>query len=673
MEEQIELVHTLRRVLRRKAMDEMEVASEFAGQHRDLQLIGERNLDTYKGYYSLLVGEDATVEWSETGDSVGKDNRGRWVFGLHQYDGASAAMHEAAHAMFSPLDYTQKVAELLSNKYVHLVANVIEDRRIEFLADVWWRGANIYEKHRAELIRGGEEALRNSVDYQHMGGVPIYTRDDHAGHAWHEWAGSTLADDQHNSGGGLTKDKVADFLQRDDWLDTAVAIQVQLITYDLPGVVIDPTVQAVAKRFRQKILDAGCSLDRNAALRVAVEIGNFMNWHAEKHPEPEPRGGGGEPCEDGEEETTPQPGNGPPEPSKDTDGDDPDTGSPPPPPPPPPPPEDTEPEDTNDEPADGDSDDGDDADQAEGGGEADTDEDEDDGDGPGPEPTMLDKLLEQAEQQVSKEILRKTAETANKQALDNRTRRERIKLPGSHEAVMTELKTEPIPPDARVKAMLDSMHESSFNARPQISGTVTPKVWQIRHGNMKVFRQLPKRRGRTLIFVDCSGSMGCPCPRCYRGNTAPKAWQIAGALAKATGNAEVYAFGGQGSHVAGIGKVPVGHQPTCRREPDMTGINKNEVGASTPICAALVYAEQSIHGAENTTTMVFITDGDSDDNACTYQQAARLHDAGVDFIAVNLGRHHESFPSDVTVTLTKDDDYSDIGSLSPAIRHIRGK
>jgi hypothetical protein len=89
MQGQLDLVHTLRRVLRRKAIDEMVVASEFAGQHRDDQLIGERGLDTYKGYYSLLVGEDATVEWSETGDSVGKDRNGRWVFGIHQYDGAS--------------------------------------------------------------------------------------------------------------------------------------------------------------------------------------------------------------------------------------------------------------------------------------------------------------------------------------------------------------------------------------------------------------------------------------------------------------------------------------------------------------------------------------------------------------------------------------------------------
>ena len=152
MQEQEQLVRALRRVLRRKVTDEMAEASEFAGQHRDNQLIGERNLDTYKGYYSLLVGEDATVEWSDTGDSVGKDYRGRWVFGLHQYDGASAAMHEAAHAMFSPLDYTQKVAGLLSDERIHLIANVIEDRRIEFLADIWWQGANIYEKHRAEPV-----------------------------------------------------------------------------------------------------------------------------------------------------------------------------------------------------------------------------------------------------------------------------------------------------------------------------------------------------------------------------------------------------------------------------------------------------------------------------------------------------------------------------------------
>jgi hypothetical protein len=661
MQGQIELVHTLRRVLRRKAIDEMVVASEFAGQHRDNQLIGERHLDTYKGYYSLLVGEDATVEWSETGDSVGKDRNGRWVFGLHQYDGASAAMHEAAHAMFSPLDYTQKVSELLSDKRIHLIANVIEDRRIEFLADVWWRGAGIYEKHRAELIRGGESALRKAQSYQHMGGVPIYTRHDPAGQAWHEWVDKTLADDAHNSGGGLTPD------QDRDWVDTAVAIQVQLITYDLPGVVIDPTVQAVAKRFRQKILDAGCSLDRNAAIRVAVEIANFMDWHQPEPEEPEPRGGGGEPCEEGEE-GTPQPGiprpggeRPKPEPTDDTDEDEGEeeeadgAGSP-------------EPADDEAEPDEGDDGNGGSPDQDEG---DDTDTQDVD-DGPGPEPTTLDKLLEQAEQQVTKEILRETEKTANKQAYDNRSRRSKIVLPGGHTATMVELKTEPIPPDSRVKAMLDSLGDISFNPRPQTSGTVTPKVWQIRHGNMKVFRQPPKRKGRTLIFVDCSGSMGCPCSECYRLDTAHKAWQVAGAVAKATGNAEVYAFGG-GSHDTGIGSVPVGHQPTCRNKPDMTGINMNDVGNGTPICAALVYAEQLIHGAENTTTMVFITDGGASAGTCTFDQAARLHGAGVDFIAVNLGRAYDTFPASVTATLSDGDDYSDIGSLAPAIRHIRGK
>jgi hypothetical protein len=189
-----------------------------------------------------------------------------------------------------------------------------------------------------------------------------------------------------------------------------------------------------------------------------------------------------------------------------------------------------------------------------------------------------------------------------------------------------------------------------------------------------VFRQPPKRRGRTLIFVDCSGSMGCPCTACnlYGDRSAKKAWQIAGAIAKATGNAEVYAFGGS-FHTTGIGSVPVGHQPACRHKPDMTGINPNEVGGGTPICAALVYAEQLIHGAEKTTTMVFITDGGADDASCTHYQATRLHGAGVDFIAVNIGMDMNTFPASVTATLSDGSDYSDIGKLAPAIRHIRGK
>jgi hypothetical protein len=264
-----------------------------------------------------------------------------------------------------------------------------------------------------------------------------------------------------------------------------------------------------------------------------------------------------------------------------------------------------------------------------------------------------------------------------------------VKTQSGHTAQIKTVDTEPVVPNARVKAMLNSMPALSTNTKLDIQGVVTPKVWQIRQGNLKVFKKPPKKRGKTLIFVDYSGSMSCGCERCNDRNVAAlgkskagyKAWQAAYAIARATGNAEVYAFTGE--HY--IMRIQTGHQPVHGSGQMFRG--------STPICTALLYAETLMGGANSKATLVFITDGepsvyDACFNAgygskCARVVADRLYQAGSDFVAVCIHesqpgsnryeRESEVFPASVVCHLHESEPIDEIANLAPGIQHIRGR
>ena len=630
--QQGQLISVLKQVLVSRLRDDVHHASDFASEHHEPDnKNGNYGLDTYMSYFSQLTNTKANAFWVEGTDQVSYSG-GVWDFGLNQSDHITSHIHEAAHALFSPFNHAQNVAKMMKDERIHRIVNIVEDRRIEFLADLWWHGAGVYEFHRADLIRQSELAWRDA------GTDPIFTSIMSHDAGWE--FGNSISNDQHDTNTGPTS-------LNHDWRERAIGMAVMLISYDLPGVVYDTVIMDVVAKFKDKILDAGCSFDKNAAVRVAVEIANYMDWLNDPPDESETEEsepGEGEPCEDGD----PSDMDGEGQNDKPSD------------------PGDTEPQDTSQE-----------------GGNPPPEVSDGEVTSPQPTKTQLDEKLEQAIDITEDLVMEKKVVHLQDEIRYQKQHRPGEKL-DQHNIEIASLVTRPLKPDARMKAMLDSVHDVNFDSRAVTQGVVTPRVWQMRHGNMKVFRQPPKRKGRTLVFVDMSGSMSCGCG-CYGDNKATKSWQVANAIAKAAGNADMYGFGG--GHPTGICKVPVGYSPACRYERDAGGVRNNDVGQGTPICGALRYAEKLIQSEASNSTLVFITDGGAstadgcvyvDDGynnpgvSCTREQAKKMADAGVDFIAVCLGTT-AAFPTSVTAQLTADGNTSDVANLTTAIKHIRSR
>ena len=629
--QQEQLISVLKQVLVSRLRDDVNHASDFASEHDEPDNVNSNyGLDTYMSYFSQLTNAKANAFWVEGTDQVSYSG-GTWDFGLNKTDHITSHMHEAAHALFSPFNHAQSVANMLKDERIHRIVNIVEDRRIEFLADLWWHGAGIYEFHRADLIR------QSKLSWGDADTVPIYTSTMSHDAGWE--FGNAISNDQHDSSTGR--------LGHGDWQAQAIGMAVMLISYDLPGLVYDPVIMDVVAKFKDKILAAGCSVDKNAAVRVAVEIANYMDWLNEppddsETEESEP--GEGEACEDGD----PSDMDGKGQNNKPSD------------------PSDTKPEDTSQE--------GGNPPPAISDGEVAS---------PKPSKTQLDEKLEQA-MDITEDLV-KEKKLAH---LQDEVRQQKHHRPGEkldqHNIEIASLVTRPLKPDARMKGMLDSVHDVNFDSRAVTQGVVTPRVWQMRHGNMKVFRQPPKRKGRTLVFVDMSGSMNCWCG-CIGDTKGTKSWQVANAIAKAAGNAEIYGFGC--GYPTGICKVPVGYIPDCKDKRDAGGVNYNNVGTDTPICGALRYAEKLIQSEASNSTLVFITDGGASTAdgcergaeegvptgvACTRKQAKKMADAGVDFIAVCMGTT-AAFPTSVTAQLTADGDTTDVANLTTAIKHIRSR
>ena len=665
MESQAQLVSVLQQVVAEKAHDEYQKASAFADKYAGGMLIGDYSIETYRAWYNTLTEGPAYVLWTEDTDSVYKDRNGGWHFGLKKSDHVSASQHEAAHAKWTPFSYAKAVAERMQDNRVSDIANIIEDRRIEFLADVWWQGSHIYDRHRADLIRNLMERRANGladVITRPAHAHPLYANGEHGLDTDADKAFIKVLED-------LIKCNPNSKSSMEKWDAEAVSSAILATVYGLPMFIQDELVTAIIAEFGDKVRAAGMSFDNYAAVRVAVEIACFMDWWPTR-PAGCTFGGGGvqqsdEPPESGEGEGT--------LPTPDDAGDD-------------------------SEQQDESQDEGQDEDTAgngqsgPGSGDGTTkpwEEQKADG------VTKLEKLA--AMEEVAEEIIAEHVKTESSMVAEHIKREARhLSMTDGHNASILNVETQPIPRDARVRAMLDSMADITRSSLLRNAGVVTPKVWQIRQGNLKVFKQPPKKRGQTLIFVDCSTSMSCHCTTCNGNptdqyNSGYKAWQAAGAIARATGNAEVYGFAGDGF----IAKMPPGHQPECKNR---VGTRAHELSGSTPICYALLYAEQLLQGGEANSTLVVITDGApsnyepcraihdrtsqetgiSSGMLCTRKVADRLHNAGADFVAVTINYATRQgdinpFPASITTNLRTHNKMEDMAGLGHAIRHIRGR
>jgi hypothetical protein len=226
---------------------------------------------------------------------------------------------------------------------------------------------------------------------------------------------------------------------------------------------------------------------------------------------------------------------------------------------------------------------------------------------------------------------------------------------------------------------LDSLTSSGAGRYDRV-GTITPEVWRLGYGEGRVFERPARRRGRVVVAVDYSTSMGCPCAGCstyqdYIGWSRPGwlAAQSAAAIAQAS-NAEVFGWsdlGGGGGVNLSVLRLDAGTQPAHS--------SLNLLAGSTPTAEALGYLADMLVGEANGAVGVFITDGRPNDESTAREAAQSLHAAGVRYAVVVVGRKANSkagrskiadiFPDAVVVGVASADD---LAKLGPALADLLG-
>lgn len=200
-------------------------------------------------------------------------------------------------------------------------------------------------------------------------------------------------------------------------------------------------------------------------------------------------------------------------------------------------------------------------------------------------------------------------------------------------------------------------------------GTVTPEVWRLGYGEGRVFERPPRRRGRVVVAVDYSGSMGCPCEN-HRDNVGWLAAQSAAAISQAA-SAEVFGWTG---NIDDLDVLPLeaGTQPT-------ETAYHSVLGRGTPTGYALDHLATVLDGETQDALGVFITDGCPDEEWRAVKSAERLYAEGVRYAVVVVGPNaHESywrafvsetFPHAVVVSVANADD---LAALGPALSELLG-
>jgi len=412
--------------------------------------------------------------------------------------------------------------------------------------------------------------------------------------------------------------------------------------YDIPHLCLDQVANDVISRFgkeiRSAVMNPGGFMgigDKLASVRLAIKISKYLKWKEQQPDEPEGCGN-----------MNPEPGQGQPGDSGNGgagNGDDSDDAS------------------------------GDDSDASEGDSQPDSGDDSD----------SIDALIKQIEGAVAKEV--KVIQRNDKARQRLHSNVTTGNLSADHPWTIIQIPQYAPPLHDKLRSMLDSYTEpiampvvarhGRFDAR---------KTGRLQRGDTRVFHTRPKTKGPVLIMVDCSGSMGCSCALCDSGGRSVAdglgipatdmlvkegaAWQLARSIAKAVGDAEVYGFDGIGN--ARLAPMREGMQPTC---------NSLHMCGGTPICSVMQWLERRVQGIDNS-TILFITDGEG--YGCpknisdhSFQIATRMHATGVDFIAIQLGDHVDTFPSSVLIKIPVYGRHlvnaNDLPSVGVAIKHIR--
>jgi hypothetical protein len=183
-------------------------------------------------------------------------------------------------------------------------------------------------------------------------------------------------------------------------------------------------------------------------------------------------------------------------------------------------------------------------------------------------------------------------------------------------------------------------------------GSPSNKTWKMRQGQFKVFHGKRPHRGKVLLLVDQSPSMGCNCTEYSNsrgeGATGYIAWRIAGAIMHRFPDAITYAYAGYDFDCK-VSLIPHGMRASCLvhdRGDKIYGLE------STPDTAALLYIEKQITDIDGT-MLIHICDGIPSDPHTTAIIARDLQLKGLHYATINIGHVDDEgiYPTDATISV----------------------
>ena len=249
---------------------------------------------------------------------------------------------------------------------------------------------------------------------------------------------------------------------------------------------------------------------------------------------------------------------------------------------------------------------------------------------------------------------------------------------GKHIQNILVLPTEPMVLRHDTKLFLDDMQDTTGEVLRK-TGVPTSEAWKLNLGQLRVFRQRPKRKGKIVVIVDLSGSMGgwCDHPWHLRSGEGFFAFEIAAAIESQFSDVQVFGFASSDSGTNFV-RIPKGQKLACPYE-----TSAGTLGNGTPLCAALQFASDELGGIYSGSSTVFITDGgntggrgfvDDPDGECDgYDHHRRvseeMHASGMRFLNIitrsGAGAH---LPQDLTVEVLSHDD---IPKLAEAFKYLK--
>jgi len=225
---------------------------------------------------------------------------------------------------------------------------------------------------------------------------------------------------------------------------------------------------------------------------------------------------------------------------------------------------------------------------------------------------------------------------------------------------LLEVPQDRVVPAHETRLMIESNRQSHTRQMSRM-GIPTHRVWEIDHGKMKVFERRERRRGKVIVMVDLSGSMGCWCPRCSppRPDQAESGYLAFQAVNSVTANVEAEVFGFCSDWSSHDFMIPlrIGNQPQCRNleVPSYKYEGQYGLPGDNPDCAALMFMDNKLKGLGRDAIAVIVSDGQPATSSCsnsvmhTKELSYALRSQGVRYASILVGPYFRPiYPSEVS-------------------------